>query len=117
MAELGFITQDQKERALRTPIKLQSRDSAYFSKAPYFTEFIRHQVERKYGKEKLYQEGLRIYTTLDLNLQRAAQRAVEAGLRELDKRQGFRGPIRTLSPSEVKGLLQKERFLLTPCPS
>lgn len=77
MADLGLITQEQRERALRTPIKLQSRESAYFSKAPYFTEVIRHQVERKYGKEKLYQEGLRIYTTLDLSLQKQAKRAVE----------------------------------------
>jgi penicillin-binding protein 1A len=108
MADLGLITQEQRERALRTPIKLQSRESAYFSKAPYFTEVIRHQVERKYGKEKLYQEGLRIYTTLDLSLQKQAQRAVESGLRDLDKRQGFRGPIRTLSPPEVKNLSKKK---------
>jgi penicillin-binding protein 1A len=108
MAELGSITQEQKDRALRTPIKLQSRESAYFSKAPYFTELIRHQAENKYGKEKLYQEGLRIYTTLDLSLQKAAQRAVEAGLRDLDKRQGFRGPIRTLSSGEVKNLIRKK---------
>jgi penicillin-binding protein 1A len=112
MTELGFINQEQKDRALQTPIKLQSRDSAYFSKAPYFTEFIRHQVERKYGKEKLYQEGLRIYTTLDLNLQRAAQQAVETGLRELDKRQGFRGPIRTLSRNEVKALSKRKGSFL-----
>ena len=111
MTDLGFITQDQKERALRTPIKLQTRESAYFSKAPYFTEFIRHQVERKYGKERLYQEGLRIYTTLDLNFQRAAQKAVETGLRDLDKRQGFRGPVRTLSPGEVKALSKKKASL------
>ena len=116
MADLGFITQDQKDRALRTPIKLQTRESAYFSKAPYFTEFIRHQLERKYGKERLYQEGLRIYTTLDLSFQRTAQRAVVAGLRDLDKRQGFRGPIRILSPDEVKALSKKKASFspLTP---
>ncbi len=108
MVDLGFISSEQKERALRTPIRLQSRESAYFSKAPHFTEFIRHQVERKYGKEKLYQEGLRIYTTLDLSLQRAAQRAIESGLRELDKRQGFRGPVRTLSQSEIRTLSKKK---------
>ena len=112
MAELGFITQEQKDRAFRTPIKLQSRESAYFSKAPYFTELIRHQVENKYGKEKLYQEGLRIYTTLDLSLQKAAQRAVEAGLRDLDKRQGFRGPIRTLSSGEAEKPHKEERNLV-----
>jgi penicillin-binding protein 1A len=87
MTELGFISQEQKEKALQIPLKIQSRESAYFSKAPYFTEFIRHQVERKYGKEKLYQEGLRIYTTLDLSLQRTAQQSMEAGLRELDRRE------------------------------
>jgi penicillin-binding protein 1A len=115
MVEVGFISQDQKERALRTPLKIQPRESAYFSKAPYFTEFIRHQIERKYGKEKLYQEGLRIYTTLDLSLQRVAQRSVEMGLRGLDKRQGFRGPLRTLSPNEMK-ILSKKKGAPTPLP-
>jgi len=116
MAELGFISQEQKEKALRVPLKIQSRESAYFSRAPYFTEFIRHQVERKYGKEKLYQEGLRIYTTLDLSLQTNAQRSVEVGLRELDKREGFRGPIQTLSPKEAKELPNKRKGGLPPLP-
>jgi len=116
MTELGLVSQEEKEKALRIPLKIQSRESAYFSKAPYFTEFIRHQVERKYGKEKLYQEGLRIYTTLDLSLQRSAQRSVETGLRELDKREGFRGPLQTLSPSEAKELPNKKKGALSPLP-
>jgi penicillin-binding protein 1A len=116
MTELGFITKDEKEKALQIQLKIQPRGSAYFSKAPYFTEFIRQQVERKYGKEKLYQEGLRIYTTLDLSLQRVAQQSVETGLRELDKREGFRGPLRTLSPKEVKELLSKKKGSLPPFP-
>lgn len=112
MVDLGFISEYQKENALKTPIKIQSKESAFFSKAPYFTEFIRHLIEKKYGKEKLYQEGLRIYTTLNLNLQRHAQRALEIGLRELDKRQGFRGPIYTVSPGELKDLLKRKKPLL-----
>jgi penicillin-binding protein 1A len=114
MAELHYISQEQKEKALRIPLKIQPRESAFFSKAPYFTEFIRRQVERKYGKGKLYQEGLRIYTTLDLPLQRAAQRSVDLGLRDLDKRQGFRGPLHTLSSKEVKELLNKKKGSLSP---
>jgi len=114
MMELGFISREQKEKTHRTPLKIQSRESAFFSKAPYFTEFIRHQVEKKYGKEKLYKDGLRIYTTLDLNLQNAAQKSVEMGLRELDKRQGFRGPIQTLTPDEVRDLTKKKRGLIQP---
>ncbi len=114
LTELGLISQEQKEKTLRIPLKIQSRESAYFSKAPYFTEFIRHQVERKYGKEKLYQEGLRIYTTLDLSFQKTAQKSMEMGLRELDKRQGFRGPLHTLSPKAVKELLSKKKGTLNP---
>jgi penicillin-binding protein 1A len=116
MTELDLISQEQKEKALRISLKIQSRESAYFSKAPYFTELIRHQVERKYGKEKLYQKGLRIYTTLDLSLQRTAQKSVDMGLRELDKREGFRGPLHTVSPKEVKELLDKKKGSLTPLP-
>ena len=116
MTELGFVSQEQKEKALQIPLKIQSRESAYFSKAPYFTEFIRHQVERKYGKEKLYQEGLRIYTTLNLSFQKTAQKSVEAGLRELDKREGFRGPSQTLSPHEVKELPNKRKGTVPPLP-
>lgn len=114
MAELGFITQEQKDKALRTPLKIQPRGGVFFSKAPYFTELIRHQIERKYGKEKLYREGLRIYTTLDLNLQKAAQQSIEIGLRELDKRQGFRGPIQTLTPDELRDLTKRKRRSLEP---
>jgi len=116
MTELGFVSQEQKEKALRIPLKIQSKESAYFSRTPYFTEFIRHQVQRKYGKEKLYQEGLRIYTTLDLSLQRNAQKSVEAGLRELDKREGFRGPLQTLSLNEAKELPNKKKGVVPPLP-
>jgi penicillin-binding protein 1A len=111
MADVGFITETQREQALRTPLKIQTRESAYFSKAPYFTEVIRRQMERKYGKDILYQEGLRIYTTLDLSFQNAAQRAIEAGLRDLDKRQGFRGPLRILSSNELNDVLKRKAVL------
>jgi membrane carboxypeptidase/penicillin-binding protein len=105
MREEKFITPSEEKDALASPIQVNRTAESSFDKAPYFTEFIRHQVERKYGKEKLYQEGLRIYTTLDLSLQRIAQKSVEMGLRELDKRQGFRGPLHTLPEKEVKELL------------
>src|SRR4030066_1450856 len=114
MTDLGLISQEEKEKAQQTPLRIQSRESAYFSKAPYFTEFIRQLVERKYGKEKLYQEGLRIYTTLDLSLQRAAQKDVEMGIRALDKRQGVRGRLQTLSQKEMKDLQNKKKGTLNP---
>jgi penicillin-binding protein 1A len=115
MVEVGFISPEEKEKALQTSLKVQSRENAYFSKAPYFTEFIRQQIESKYGKEVLYQGGIRIYTKLNLSLQQAAQQAIETGLAALDKRQGFRGPLRTLSDDELKGL-EKKKISADPLP-
>ncbi len=114
MLHLGFISRSDRDEALLQPLQIQSKENACFSKAPYFSELIRQQVERKYGKERLYQEGLRIYTTLNLSFQKAAQRSLDAGLRELDKRQGFRGPLRSLTPKELNNLLNRKRGALLP---
>ncbi|HXH28880.1 MAG TPA: PBP1A family penicillin-binding protein, partial [Candidatus Polarisedimenticolia bacterium] len=62
--------------------------------APYFVEEVRRYLDAKYGEEALYKEGLEVHTTLDPAMQRAANDAIFAGLRVLDKRQGFR-PIET----------------------
>lgn len=117
MLHLGFISREDQEQALQEPLILQPKENACFSKAPYFTEWIRQQVERKYGKERVYQEGLKIYTTLDLSFQKAAQKALDTGLRELDKRKGFRGPIRTVTGKELKNLLNRKRGALLPLSS
>ena len=60
-------------------------------------------MEKKYGADALYKEGLQVYTTVDLAMTKAAQEAMDTGLRELDKRQGYRGPIKTLN---VKGVME-----------
>ena len=54
--------------------------------APHFLEEIRKYLEREYGSQRIYQGGLRVYTTLDPVLQQAATAAVQQGLRELDRR-------------------------------
>ena len=48
---------------------------------------------RSTGADKLYQGGLKVYTTIDMDLQRTAVTALKDGLRALDKRQGFRGRV------------------------
>ncbi|MBI5893960.1 MAG: hypothetical protein HZB79_10005, partial [Deltaproteobacteria bacterium] len=67
---------------------------------PYFTEHIRRDVEEKYGGDLLYKGGLNIYTTLDVELQKAANLAVAAGLKEYDRRHGYRGPIKQLANTD-----------------
>ncbi len=117
MLHLGFISHEDRNQALAQPLKIESKESVRFSKAPYFSELIRQQVEKKYGKEKVYHEGLRIYTTLNLSFQIAAQKSLEAGLRELDKRQGFRGPIRSLTGKEARNLLSRKKVPLLTLPA
>ncbi len=62
------------------------------SEAPYFSEHIRRLLEKKYGSKRLYHDGLHVYTTLDLKLQKEAITALRWGLKEFDKRHGYRSP-------------------------
>ena len=91
MVETGMIPAEEAERAGEAPLRLAvQRDGS--SSAPYFVESVRRWLQQRYGDDMLYREGLTVRTTLDLSLQEAATRAVDAGLRTLDKRQGWRGP-------------------------
>lgn len=102
MQEEGYITRQQMVEALNTEISVSHGQDNPFQKAPYFTEHIRRYLENRYGREMLYRGGLKVYTSLDMEMQRKAQAALRKGLAELDKREGYRGPIRHLSEAEVK---------------
>jgi len=65
--------------------------------APYFTEEVRQHLERQYGAQDLYEAGLSVQTTLDYDLQAAAARALDRGLRDLDKRRGYRKPSKNVA--------------------
>ncbi len=101
MKSAGYITEEEFQQALQTPIRIQPRRVIAWEKAPYFAEFVRQYVEEKYGRELLYSGGLSVYTTVNLEMQGHAQRAVQKGLSELDKRQGFRGPLITLREDDL----------------
>jgi len=96
MANEGFIDQTQADATKAEPIVLAARTVRSNRVAPYFLEEVRQHLEKEYGAKRLYEEGLTVHTTLDAGLQRAANRAVEAGLRAHDKRQGFRKPERNI---------------------
>ncbi len=104
MVENGYISRLEAMEALETVLEIHPRGSKFLEVAPYYTEHIRRYVEEKYGRDTLYNEGLQIYTALDVSMQKAAQEAVYRGLRELDKRQGYRGPLRHLEPGEIESL-------------
>ena len=97
----GYISDAQFKEAAECPLKIRSERENTFDKAPYFTEHVRRHLLKKYGRDLVYRGGLKIYTTVNLSLQRAAAVAIRKGLEQLDKREGYRGPIRHLEPEEV----------------
>jgi penicillin-binding protein 1A len=90
MADEGYITAAQAETAKQTPIVVRGQPQQPKSVAPFFLEEVRKHLERQYGAQALYERGLSVTTTLDVSLQQAANRALEGGLRALDKRRGYR---------------------------
>ncbi|HKY23064.1 MAG TPA: PBP1A family penicillin-binding protein [Vicinamibacterales bacterium] len=90
MAEDGYLTQEQANTFKKKPIVVRGQPQPLRSVAPFFTEEVRKHLEQKYGAKTLYEDGLSVHTGVDIRLQRAANRAIEHGLRLVDKRRGYR---------------------------
>ncbi len=84
MVETGAITRQQAVAAKAAPLKLAPM-SVDASEAPYFVDLVRDQLNQKIGERDFNREGLRIYTSLDPDLQRAASEAVEIGMKNVDQ--------------------------------
>ncbi len=85
MFEEGFITRAKYERGLREIIR--SREFVrHANDAPFYVDYLRNELAENYSSEVLTAEGLRIFTSLDLNLQRKAETALQEGLDDLEKR-------------------------------
>ncbi|MBW2438441.1 MAG: penicillin-binding protein, partial [Deltaproteobacteria bacterium] len=102
MVAEGYITQSQASEAINTEVEIKPRRNLYIEQIPYYTEQVRRYVEGKYGREALYTQGLKIYTAANIEMQKIAQEEIVKGLYELDKRQGFRGPLKKLAPEEME---------------
>jgi len=105
MEQEGYITALQAENARNAPWDIKPKRNWYVEKAPFYTEHVRRYVAQKYGEEALYQEGLNIYTSVDLAMQTAAREEIQKGLRALDKRQGYRGPRDRIAPGDREAFL------------
>src|SRR5215213_1384552 len=96
MAEVGFITAAQAEEAKKKPIVTRGEAGGPQSIAPYFIEEVRKELEQRYGAKQLYENGLSVQTGLDASLQDAVNRALDDGLRRIDKARGWRKPRRNV---------------------
>ncbi len=107
MIDEGYITNLQATEAINLELDIKSRKNWYIEEVPYYTEHVRQYVEEKYGKQVLYNEGLSVYTAVNLEMQKTGRLAVEEGLRDLDKRQGYRGPLKRLEPEDIETFSQQ----------
>jgi penicillin-binding protein 1A len=97
MLEEGYISKEAHDDALNAPLQIQSPTERVFDKAPDFTEHVRRYLIERYGRDACYRGGLKVFTTVNVAMQHMAEEALSKGLRELDKREGYRGPLRHLS--------------------
>jgi penicillin-binding protein 1A len=108
MVNEGFITQEEADQAKAQELEVRPRINQHINDAAYFTEQVRRYLEDTYGKDLLYHGGLEVQTSMNLKMQLAAQAAVQANLRDHDKRQGYRGPLAVLSVEEEAEFLRQQ---------
>jgi penicillin-binding protein 1A len=112
----GFINNNEVTEAIDVKMDIKPRRNWYIEEVPIYTEHIRRYVEKKYGKDALYTQGLKIYAAVNIEMQKAARKEIEKGLRELDHRRGYRGPETHLAPEEIEGFNDERRALLLENP-
>jgi len=95
MLEDGKITQQQANAAKDAPLGLHLAAPPN-SIAPWFVEEVRKQLEQEYGTDEVHEAGLRVYTTLDLDLQKVANKAVLDGLAAYERRHGWKGNLQNV---------------------
>ncbi len=99
MVRDGKITYAQALAAKTVPLELHL-ETPPNAEAPYFVEEVRRQLEREYGVDEVHGSGLRVYTTLDLDLQHRAEGSVLDGLAAYERRHGWKGKLPTLANTE-----------------
>jgi penicillin-binding protein 1A len=106
MVEEGYITNIQDTEAINTRLDIKPRRNLYIEEVPFYTEHVRRYLEDKYGKDVLYTQGLQVYTAVNIDMQKIARDEIQKGLFDLDKREGYRGPLEHIKPEEIESFSQ-----------
>jgi len=100
MLEDGKITAAQADDARSAPVVLHLQHDPN-SLASYFVEEIRRYLENKYGTDQVHQGGLKVYTSLDMDLQKAANQSVLDGLAAYERRHGWKGHLENVAAAGI----------------
>ena len=102
MKEDGFITNLDVTEAIDLKLDIKPRKNWFIERVPCYTEHVRRYVEKHYGKDALYKQGLQIHTAVNIELQKIGRDAVNKGLVELDRRTGYRGPLKNIPAFQIE---------------
>jgi penicillin-binding protein 1A len=94
MRSAGAIDEAAAEKARKAPVKLQNGLEIRETYGLYFKEQVRRELVDRFGWQRVYQGGLKVYTTMDSDLQREAEKLVERGLIDIESRRAFKYPAR-----------------------
>lgn len=117
MASSGAIDAPAAEQAKRSKVKLDNGLEIRETYGLYFKEQIRKDLVERFGWERVYQGGLKVYTTMDSELQQTAEKLVEKGLLDIESRAGFKHPERrehTTTEGESPAYLQASLVSMDP---
>ena len=111
MLEQGKITAAQFQQANSEPIKLAGvkapAQGSEIDHAPYFVNYVTDQLRRKYGDDRLFEGNLKVYTTLNWQMQQIAEEELQQGIRDSNDRGATQGALVCLDPStgEIKAMV------------
>lgn len=108
MAARAMITKEEADQHYAAPLTFVKKRDRNLDHAPYYVEHIRRYLVETYGHDTVYNGGLKVRVPIDLEVQAAANQAVAAGVRKVDRRLGWRGPLQQLAdPVSVRALLDE----------
>ena len=108
MLDKEFISQTEYDDAMAEEIRIVKTENPIRLLAPYYTEHVRRHLVEEYGFERVYNEGLIVHTTCNLELQQAAQEAVTRNVTTLDNKLGWRGAPETLEGPAIQARLETQ---------
>jgi penicillin-binding protein 1A len=102
-----FITGEQLDEAKAQQLVVRPEVMRPFNMVPDFAEAVRRYVIQKYGEDKLYNEGVKVFTTCRVDYQNRAQAALEKGLSEIKSRQKHLAILKTVPLGQIPDLLER----------
>jgi penicillin-binding protein 1A len=103
MVDTGRLTQAEADTLAAQPVEVRPGKPGQSEFAAYFLEEVRQYLEERYGSDRIYRDGLQVYTGLDPALQRAAEDSMEAQLARLEKLRGYKVTRRSYEAALQEG--------------